>query len=106
VLGGIDNALFLKSFAGFAVMFLLMFLLRWGFSRGKSVAERPISTGYDDSYGKLKVAARPKNHIEGEMMRQKLLANGIKANLTQTKSGPRVLVFEEELSAAFAILRS
>ncbi len=106
MLGGIDNALFLKSFAGFAVMVVLIFLLRWGFSRGKSVAERPFSVGDDDSYGKLKVAARPKNHIEGEMMRQKLLANGIKANLTQTNSGPRVLVFEEELSAASAILRS
>ena len=106
MLGGIDNALFLKSFAGFAVMFFLMFLLRWGFSRGKSVAERPFAVGDDDSYGKLKVAAKPKNHIEGEMMRQKLLANGIKANLTQTNSGPRVLVFEEELSAASAILRS
>lgn len=106
MLGGIDNALFLKSFAGFAVMIFLIFLLRWGFARGKSVAERPFAAGDDDSYGKLKVAARPNNHIEGEMMRQKLLANGIKANLTQTISGPRVLVFEEELSAASAILRS
>lgn len=106
MLGGIDNALFLKSFAGFAVMFVLIFLLRWGFARGRSVAERPLAVGDEDSYGKLKVAARPKNHIEGEIMRQKLLANGIKANLTQTNSGPRVLVFEEELSAASAILRS
>ena len=106
MLGGIDNSLFLKSFAGFAVMFVLIFLLRWGFSRGKSVAERPFAVGDDNSYGKLKVAARPKNYIEGEMMRQKLLENGIKANLTQTNSGPRVLVFEEELSAASAILRS
>jgi hypothetical protein len=87
-------------------MFVLIFLLRWGFARGRSVAERPLAVGDEDSYGKLKVAARPKNHIEGEMMRQKLLANGIKANLTQTNSGPRVLVFEEELSAASAILRS
>lgn len=106
MLGGIDNALFLKSFAGFAVMIFLIFLLRWGFARGKSLAERPYSIGDENSYGKLKVAARPKNHIEGEMIRQKLLANGIKANLTQTNSGPRVLVFEEELSAATAILRN
>jgi len=54
----------------------------------------------------LRVAAKPKNHIEGEIIRQKLLENGIKANLTQTKDGPRVFVFPEELKAAEAILRS
>jgi hypothetical protein len=40
------------------------------------------------------------------MLRQKLAANGIKATLTQTKRGPRVMVFEKEVKAAEAILRS
>jgi hypothetical protein len=40
------------------------------------------------------------------MLRQKLAASGIKATLTQTKRGPRVMVFEEEVKAAEAILRS
>jgi hypothetical protein len=106
MLGGIDNALFLKSLSGFAVMGLLMILLRWAFARGRSVVERPVIAGEDSQYGLLKVVASPKNHIEGEMLRQKLIENGIKATLTQTKSGPRVLVFPEELSAASAILRS
>lgn len=106
MLGDIDNALFLKSLAGFAVMGLFIILLRWAFARGNSVVERPLRTGLEEDYGLLKVAARPANHIEGEIIRQKLLANGIKATLTQTKSGPRILVFPEELRAAETILRS
>lgn len=106
MLGGIDNALFLKSLSGFAVMALLMVLLRWAFARGRSLVERPLRIGDDDQYGLLRVAARPKNHIEGEMIRRKLVESGIRATLTQTKSGPRILVFPEELSAAEALLRN
>lgn len=106
MLGGIDNALFLKSLSGFAVMALLMVLLRWAFARGRSLVERPRIIGDDDQYGLLRVAARPKNHIEGEMIRRKLVESGIRATLTQTKSGPRILVFPEELSAAEALLRN
>jgi len=106
MLGGTNNELFFKSLAGFAVMGVLMILLRWAFARGKSVVERPREMGEDNKYGMLRVAAKPKNHIEGEMIRQKLIENGIKANLTQTKEGPRVFVFPEELEAAEAILRS
>jgi hypothetical protein len=87
-------------------MGILMLLLRWAFSRGKSVVERPTKIGGEDEYGLLRVAAKPSNHIEGEMIRQRLIENGIKATLTQTKSGPRVLVFPEELSAAKAVLRN
>jgi hypothetical protein len=40
------------------------------------------------------------------MLRQKLIAVGIKATLTQTKSGPRLFVFPEEESVAKAHLKS
>lgn len=106
MLGGIDNTLFLKSLSGFLVMGIFMLLLRWAFARGKSVVAKPAKAGDEEQYGLLKVAAKPKNHIEGEFIRQQLLANGIKATLTQTKVGPRVLVFPEELAAAQAILKS
>jgi hypothetical protein len=106
MLGGIDNALFLKSLAGFAVMGIFILLLRWAFARGKSVVERPSRIGGDDEYGLLRVVAKPSNHIEGEFIRQRLIENGIRATLTQTKSGPRILVFPEEVSAAEAVLRS
>ena len=106
MLGGINNALFITSFAGFFVLGILIILLRWAFSRGKSVVERPRRVGNDDEYGLLQVVAAPGNHIEGEMLKQKLLEHGIKATLTQTKQGPRILVFPNEVKAAQAVLRS
>ena len=106
MLGGLNNQLFFQSLAGFVVMFILIALLKWAFARGVSVVSRPQRVGDDEEYGLLRVVARPGNHIEGEILRQKLLTNGIKATLTQTKRGPRVMVFENEVRAAEAILRS
>ncbi len=106
MLGGINNALLLSSFAGFAVLGVLIILLRWAFSRGKSVAERPHRVGNADEYGLLEVVAAPTNFIEGEILKRKLQEHGIKATLTQTKQGPRILVFPNEVKAAAAILRS
>lgn len=105
MLGGINNELFLMSFAGFFVLGILILLLRWTFSRGKSVVERPITRGNQDDYGLLQVVASPSNHIEGEILKRTLLDQGIKATLTQTKQGPRILVFPHEVKAAHAILR-
>lgn len=106
MLGGINNALFITSFAGFFVLGILIILLRWAFSRGKSVVERPSRVGNDDEYGLLEVVASPGNYIEGEMLKRKLQEHGIKATLTQTKQGPRIMVFRNEVKAAQAILRS
>ena len=71
-----------------------------------SLIERDKKVGSEDQYGLLKVAASPKNHIEGEMLRQKLLSVGIKATLSQTNTGPKILVFEEDLKIARATLNS
>jgi hypothetical protein len=106
MLGGINNALFLTSFAGFVVLGFLIILLRWAFSRGVSVVQRPQKIGDENEYGILEVVAAPSNFIEGELLKQKLLEHGIKATLTQTKQGPRILVFPNEVKAAAAVLRS
>ncbi|MBM3722239.1 MAG: hypothetical protein FJW49_02925 [Actinobacteria bacterium] len=106
MLGGINNQLFFQSLAGFFVMFVLILLLKWAFARGNSVVEKPTRIGDEGEYGLLRVVAKPGSHIEGEMLRQKLESNGIKATLTQTKRGPRIMVFPEEVKAAEAILRS
>ena len=106
MLGGVDNGLFFKSFAGFAVILVFIVLLRWTFSRGHSLVPSPSKRGKVDQYGLLRPVASPTNFIEGEMLRQKLLAVGIKANLTQTLEGPRLMVFEQDLQTARAILDS
>ena len=106
MLGGINNSLFLISLSGFLVVAVMIVILKWAFSGNKSVIEREKRIGNEDEYGLLKVAHSPKNHIEGEMLRQKLLSVGIKATLSQTKNGPRILVFEKDLKIAKATLNS
>ena len=104
MLGGINNELFLRSFSGFIVVAVLALILRWAYSGNKSLVEKQRRIGSEEDYGLLKVAHSPKNHIEGEILRQKLLAVGIKATLSQTKTGPKILVFEEDLKIAKATL--
>jgi hypothetical protein len=106
LLGGINNGLYLISLSGFLVVAVLALILRWAFSHNNSLIEKDKVIGSEDQYGLLKVAHSPKNHIEGEMMRQKLIAVGIKATLSQTKDGPRILVFEKDLKIAKATLNS
>jgi hypothetical protein len=106
LLGGINNGLYLISLSGFFIVGILALILKWAFSGNKSVVERAKKIGGEDEYGLLKVAASPKNHIEGEMQRQKLISVGIKATLSQTKTGPKILVFEKDLKIAKATLNS
>jgi hypothetical protein len=106
LLGGINNGLYLISLSGFLIVGVMALILKWAFSNNKSVVERAKKIGNEDEYGLLKVAASPKNHIEGEMLRQKLLSVGIKATLSQTKTGPKILVFEKDLKIAKATLVS
>lgn len=106
MLGGINNSLFLVSLSGFLVVAVMIVILKWAFSGNKSLIEREKKIGNDDEYGLLRVAHSPKNHIEGEMLRQKLLSVGIKATLSQTKTGPKILVFEKDLKIAKATLIS
>jgi hypothetical protein len=106
LLGGINNNLYLISLSGFFIVGVLALILRWAYSSNNSLVERDKKIGSDDQYGLLKVAASPKNHIEGEMLRQKLLSVGIKATLSQTNTGPKILVFEKDLKIAKATLTS
>jgi hypothetical protein len=106
LLGGVNNSLYLISLSGFLVVGILAIILRWAYSSSNSLIEKDKKIGSDDQYGLLKVAASPKNHIEGEMLRQKLLSVGIKATLSQTNTGPKILVFEKDLKIAKATLDS
>jgi len=106
LLGGVDNKLFFMSLAGFPAVLFLIFMLRWTSARGKSLVERSAKAGNENEYGTLMPVASPLNHIEGEIVRQKLIAVGIKATLAHTKDGPRIFVFPQEESAARAHLKS
>jgi hypothetical protein len=88
------------------VVGVLALLLRWTFSHGTSVVERPARPGHEDEYGALVPVAAPGSVIEAEMLRLKLVDAGIRATTASTVDGPRVLVFPEEARTARALLRS
>ena len=96
--------MFLQAFGGFFALLILIPLLRWTFSRGRSHVARPAKSGNSDEYGLLVPVSKPANFIEGEMARKKLVDAHIRANLVQAKDGIALLVFPEELSAARAVL--
>lgn len=107
MLGGINNALFLASFGGFAAVGILVLFLKWAFSsNSKKIIVTPISAGNKDEYGLLKALPTPGNYIEAEMALLKLKDSNIKATLTQTLQGPSLMVFERDFAIALAILKS
>ena len=106
MLGGIDNRLFITSFGGFIALIFLMLMLKWAFARGKSVVERPSRIGDESEYGLMVAIAEPSNHIEGQLLKEKLKESGIRANLVQTSNGPRLMVSQEDQSIARALLKT
>jgi hypothetical protein len=107
MLGGINNALFLSSFGGFAAVGILIFFLKWAYSsNNKKMIVTPINAGKKDEYGLLMALPTPGNYIEAEMALLKLKDSHIKATLTHTLQGPSLMVFERDFSVALAILKS
>ena len=89
----------------FAVVGLLMLLLRWTFGRGHSLVAAPPRPGPPDDYGLLIAVAEPASFAEAELIRQRLVAQGVRATLAPTTEGPRVMVFRDEARVARALLR-
>lgn len=88
----------------FAVVGLLVLILRWAFARGSSVVARSPRAGAEDEYGLLVPVASPGSYAEGEILRRTLEGSGIRATLTQTLGGPRVMVFPQDLERAKAVV--
>ena len=85
---------------------LFVVILRWAFSRGSSVVAAAPTPGTADEYGLLVPVATPGTYIEGEMLRRGLEDAGIRATLTTTLDGPRVLVWpRDEARAREALAR-
>lgn len=83
---------------------VLVLLLRWAFSTGGSVVERPARPGDPDEYGLLDAVAAPGTYIEAEMIKQRLDDAGIKATVAMTNDGPRVMVWPVDRVEAEAIV--
>lgn len=88
----------------FIAVGVLALLLRWAFSRGHSLVMKPARRGGEDEYGLLVAISAPSNFIEAEIQRQRLNEAGIKASLTTTLDGPRLMVFPKDKLRALRIL--
>lgn len=88
------------------VVLVLVLLLRWTFSRGRSVVERRARPGDEQDYGLLTAVAAPATFVEAELLRQLLLEHGIRATLAPTTAGPRVMVFDSDVAIAQEVLRT
>jgi hypothetical protein len=106
VLSGSSASYLLGPLVAFAVVGVLVLLLRWAFSeRSQSLVERRPRTGHTDEYGLLVPVAEPATFVEGEIVRRTLVDAGLRATLVPTSDGPRVMVFPEEEKVARALLR-
>jgi hypothetical protein len=86
---------------------VLALLLRWAYGgRSRSLVERRAKAGHEDEYGLLVAISSPGTFIEGEVVRQRLLSAGIKAQLVTTSEGPRLMVFRSDEAAARRLLAS
>jgi hypothetical protein len=86
------------------VVAVLALLLRWTFSHGTSLVERPSRAGREGDYGLLVPVAQPATFVEAEIARRRLGEVGIRATLAPTTDGPRVMVFERDAARARAHL--
>ena len=85
---------------------LFALILRWAFGRGSSVVAAASRPGNDDEYGLLVPVASPGTYVEGEILRRRLEASGVRANLATTLEGPRVMVWPRDESRAREVLAS
>lgn len=106
MLSGTSLSYLTGPLTAFAVVGLLVLVLRWAFSgRSQSLVERRPTTGHSDEYGLLVPVAEPATFVEGEIARRTLVDAGLRATLVPTADGPRVMVFPEEEKVARALLR-
>lgn len=90
--------------SAFLIVGVLMLVLRWGFSGGRSVVARRPRSGTPSDYGLLVSVATPPTYVEGEVLRRSLEERGVRATLAQTLEGPRLMVFPDDEDRARALL--
>lgn len=90
----------------FLALGVLVLLLRWTFSGGRSLVEKRPQAGSHTEYGLLVRVAAPPTFVEAEILRRRLLDAGLRATLAPAIEGPAVLVFPEDEKNARLVLRA
>ena len=95
----------LWGLAVFAVMGVLVLVLKWAYSgRPTSLLSRRPRRGAENEYGLMSPLAAPKDIAEGEDIVALLRDAGIRASVVPTVDGLRVMVWQDDLAQARALL--
>jgi len=92
----------LVAFGGITILILI---LRWAFGGKHSLIARQTPMGRESDYGLMVPVSSPANLIEGEMYRRLLSDSGLRANLTSTLDGPKLMVWPDDLAKAREIIK-
>lgn len=87
-----------------AAIGLLVLILKWSSARGGSVVPGPAQVGDPKEYGLLTAVRAPAGFTEGEALRLRLAAAGIRATLVHTTDGLRLMVWPEDVVRAHELL--
>ncbi|MFC1429895.1 hypothetical protein ACEZDB_04390 [Streptacidiphilus sp. N1-3] len=91
----------------FAVLGILVLLLRWTWSprKGRSLVPRTPRRGAPDEYGLLVAVAAPADDTETGRLTARLDAAGIRWTLVDTTQGRRLMVWPDAAPSARRLLR-
>jgi hypothetical protein len=89
----------------FAIVGVLVLLLRWTWGRGSSLAPRTPHRGSPAEYGLLVPVAAPEDDADALRLAGLLDAAGVRNTLVGTTRGPRLMVWEEDVPRARRLLR-
>lgn len=84
----------------------LVLVLRWAFSKGKSVVAVDKPPGTADSYGLMRSVGHYRTAAEAQYAIHQLQDAQIRANLVTTNQGLHLMVFHDDLTAAQKVLTS
>lgn len=98
------NSFVFGPLIGFAVIGLLVLVLRWAFGRGGSLIPGPARRGPPTDYGLLVEVAAPRSADDAEQTARRLAAAGIQATIAPTTAGRRVMVWPADETRAREVL--
>lgn len=101
-----DLSFLFAPLMAFVAVGVLVLLLRWAFTPGRSLVARRPRVGSSTEYGLLVPVASPPTVVQAEILRRHLLSRGIRATLAPASDGPVVLVWPRDAAVAREILRT
>lgn len=100
-----DWTRFFVLFGGMIMMLGLVFALRWTWGTGKDLpGPRVIDPDDPTGDGLLEEVSRAPTEPAAQVLRSRLLANGIRATVGRENGGYRLLVFRDDLVTAKLVL--